>query len=67
MLLEVYHDLGEVLHGVGKYDRLFKNHPDAREILETYFYSILEFHHAVLEVFARPGRLKISLACQLGY
>ncbi|KAK4064835.1 uncharacterized protein Triagg1_8834 [Trichoderma aggressivum f. europaeum] len=55
MLLEVYHELGEVLHGVGKYDRLFKNHPDAREILETYFYSILEFHHAVLEVFARPG------------
>ncbi|QYS97700.1 hypothetical protein H0G86_004921 [Trichoderma simmonsii] len=54
-LLEVYHELGEVLHGVGKYDRLFKNHPDAREILETYFYSILEFHHAVLEVFARPG------------
>ncbi|KAK6337077.1 hypothetical protein TWF718_009863 [Orbilia javanica] len=53
-LLSVYQDIGEVLHGVGKYDKLFQNYPDFRRILEIYFYDILEFHHEVLKVFAKP-------------
>ncbi|KAF3226324.1 hypothetical protein TWF106_000819 [Orbilia oligospora] len=54
-LLGVYQEIGDVLHGVGKYDRLFKNYPDYRRILEIYFYDILEFHHEVLQVFAKPN------------
>ncbi|TGJ64655.1 hypothetical protein EYR41_010697 [Orbilia oligospora] len=54
-LLGVYQEIGDVLHGVGKYDRLFKNYPDYRRILEIYFYDILEFHHEALQVFAKPN------------
>ncbi|KAK6526015.1 hypothetical protein TWF281_011056 [Arthrobotrys megalospora] len=53
-LLDAYQEIGEVLHGVGKYDRLFKNYPDIQRILEMYFYDVLEFHHEVLRVFGRP-------------
>ncbi|KAK6343601.1 hypothetical protein TWF730_011192 [Orbilia blumenaviensis] len=54
-LLGVYEEIGEVIHGVGKYDRLFRNYPDIRRILEMYFYDILEFHHEVLELFSKSN------------
>ncbi|KAF3937505.1 hypothetical protein ABW19_dt0203918 [Dactylella cylindrospora] len=53
-LLGAYEEIGEVLHGVDKYDKLFRNYPDIRRILEIYFYDVLEFHHEVLEVFVKP-------------
>ncbi|KAI0376818.1 hypothetical protein F5Y04DRAFT_285493 [Hypomontagnella monticulosa] len=55
LLLGAYQDIGEALHGVGKYERLFKNYPDARDILDKYFYDVLEFHYSVLQVFSGPG------------
>ncbi|EPS38655.1 hypothetical protein H072_7601 [Dactylellina haptotyla CBS 200.50] len=55
LLLGTYQEIGETLHGVGKYDRLFKNSPDILLILERYFYDILEFHIAVLDVFTKPN------------
>ncbi|KAF3933793.1 hypothetical protein ABW20_dc0103625 [Dactylellina cionopaga] len=55
LLLGTYEEIGEILHGVEKYDRLFRNYPDIQRILETYFYDILKFHFEVLEVFAKPG------------
>ena len=55
LLLGVYGDIGEVIHGLDKYDRLFRNHEDVRNVLEVYFYDVLQFHHCVLDVFARPG------------
>lgn len=54
-MLEIYQVIGEILYGVAKYDKLFQNHPDIREILETYFHNVLGFHYAVLKVFARSG------------
>ncbi|KAK6507854.1 hypothetical protein TWF481_006276 [Arthrobotrys musiformis] len=54
-LLGVYNEIGEVLNGVGKYDRLFKYYPDYRKVLEIYFYDILEFHYQVLNTFAKPS------------
>ena len=54
MLLGTYQDIGDVLDGIKKYDKLFKNYPDFRNILEDYFYDILEFHHAVLVAFGKP-------------
>ena len=54
MLLGTYQDIGDVLDGIKKYDKLFKNYPDFRKILEDYFYDILEFHHAVLVAFGKP-------------
>ncbi|KAH0537126.1 hypothetical protein FGG08_006059 [Glutinoglossum americanum] len=54
-LLGAYEEIGEVIHGLRQYDRLFRNYPDVRKVLERYFYDVLQFHQCVLEVFARPG------------
>jgi hypothetical protein len=53
-LLGAYEEIGEVIQGLRQYDRLFRNHPDVRGVLERYFYDVLQFHQCVLEVFARP-------------
>ncbi|KAK7424247.1 hypothetical protein QQX98_000515 [Neonectria punicea] len=55
LLLGVYQEIGDVLHGVERYTRLFQKHSEARQILETYFYDVLQFHTEVLKVFTKPG------------
>ncbi|KAL6857875.1 hypothetical protein ACO1O0_005319 [Amphichorda felina] len=57
LLLEIYQVIGEILYVVAKYDKLFQNHPDIREILETYFHNVLGFHYAVLKVMKRDRAL----------
>jgi len=57
LLLDACGDIGEVLHGLGRYDKLFRNHDEGRRILEVYFYDVLKFHQCVLDVFARPGAI----------
>lgn len=69
-LLGAYEEIGEVIHGLRQYDRLFRNYPDAREVLERYFYDVLQFHQCVLEVFARPGKYHFPswlLSCTRGF
>lgn len=60
-LLGAYVEIGEVIHGLRQYDRLFRNYPDAKEVLEKYFYDVLHFHQCVLEVFTKPGTNSIPL------
>lgn len=55
-LLETYVEIGDVIHGLGQYDRLFRNHAAVREILERYFDDVLRFHKCVLDVFAKPSK-----------
>ncbi|KAK7429027.1 hypothetical protein QQZ08_004434 [Neonectria magnoliae] len=55
LLLGVYQEIGDVLHGVERYTRLFKKHFEGKQILETYFYDVLQFHTEVLKVFTKPG------------
>lgn len=59
-LLDTYAEIGEVIPGLRQYDRLFQNCPVVREVLEKYFYDILQFHRSALDVFARPGALPNS-------
>ncbi|KAI1125678.1 hypothetical protein F5Y10DRAFT_294447 [Nemania abortiva] len=54
-LLDTYVEIGEVVPGLRQYDQLFKTAPFVLEILEKYFYDILEFHRSALSVFLRPS------------
>ncbi|KAH7165444.1 hypothetical protein EDB81DRAFT_253192 [Dactylonectria macrodidyma] len=55
LVLGVYQDIGDMLDGLGRYRRIFKRHPEARGILETYFDDVLQFHSGVLHVFSKQG------------
>ena len=57
LLLDACGDVGEVIHGLGRYEKLFRHHDEGWRILEVYFYDILKFHQCVLDVFARPGAI----------
>ncbi|KAI1325418.1 hypothetical protein F5Y16DRAFT_422846 [Xylariaceae sp. FL0255] len=57
-LLDTYVEVGEVIPSLRQYDQLFKSAPCVLEVLEKYFYDILEFHRNALDVFARPAWLK---------
>ncbi|KAF3915933.1 hypothetical protein AA313_de0205750 [Arthrobotrys entomopaga] len=54
LLLGIYQEIGDVLDGVAKYERLFVKYADIRRILEIYFYDVLKFNAEVLVVFAKP-------------
>lgn len=54
-LLDTYEEIGEVIQGLRQYDTLFRSHPDVRDVLQRYFYDILQFHQCVLRTFTGPG------------
>ncbi|KAJ3459196.1 hypothetical protein MRS44_015269 [Fusarium solani] len=55
LLLDTYVEIGEVIPSLRQYELIFKNYPYLREVLESCFHDILEFHKEALDVFTRTG------------
>ncbi|KAK3387418.1 hypothetical protein B0H63DRAFT_448263 [Podospora didyma] len=60
-LVTIFFNVGEVvafvrvISGLQQFEEFFKNHVQIRKVSGRYFYDILEFHRATLDVLNRPG------------
>jgi hypothetical protein len=61
LLLDTYVEIGEVIPSLRQYELIFKNYPYLREVLESCFHDILEFHKEALDVFTRTGDIFLFL------
>lgn len=56
LLLSTYQDVGDIFCGLRSFRQRFLECSEMQEILEIFFFNILELHHATLDTFGKQGK-----------